>query len=81
MEIGVALESFHRGAWVKHGRSVTLRFMAGQGAPGASGGLRSSSSLGGLVLHSESTGASWPSRGALSGVVAPPEPSVDASKV
>ena len=81
VEIVAALESFRRGVWAKHGWNVTLRFMASQGAPGASWVLRPSSLLGGLVLHSESTGASRPSGGALSGVDAPSEPSVDALKV
>ena len=76
MEICAALESFRHDVWAKHGWSVTLRFMAGQGTPGASGRLRPSSSLGGPVLYPESTGASRPS-----GIVSLPEPSVDALEV
>ena len=76
-----ALESFRHGVWAKHGWSMMLRFVASQGTPGASGGLRLSSLLGGPVLHLESTGASWPFRRASFGIVAPPEPSVDALEV
>ena len=80
-EIRAALESFHHGVWAKHGQSVTLRYMVGQGTLGASGGLRLGSSLEGPALHPEPTGASRPSGGSLSGAVAPPEPCLDALKV
>ena len=80
-EIHVALESFHRGVWAKHGRSMTLLYMASQGTLGASGGLHPGSSLGGSPLHPEPTGAPQPSVGPSSGEVAPSEPCMDSPEV
>ena len=81
VEIRAALESFHHDVWAKHGWSMTLHYMASQRTPGPSGDLRPGSLLGGPVLHPESTGASRPSGGSSSTVVAPSEPCVDPSEV
>ena len=83
VEIRAALENFRHNLWARHGRSVTLCYMASQVSLGAPRGLHPGSSSGGPTLHPEPTGAPRLSGGFSLHVVAPQEQSlhVDTTEV